>query len=160
VQPHPVYSKYIGGQDPVRFLEETSVQIDRLVRSWPRQRDEQSYAPGKWTARQLLVHLANIEMVFSIRLRFALTSDGYVVQSFEQDDWMRVEPPMPALTALDAYLGMRRMNLQLCRALTPDQRKRTLTHPEFGVIDIDWLLAWCAGHERHHLPQLEAIATG
>jgi hypothetical protein len=85
-----VYSKYIGGQDPVRFLDETSVQIDRLVRSWPRQRDEQSYAPGKWTARQLLVHLSDIEMVFSIRLRFALTSDGYVVQPFEQDDWMRI----------------------------------------------------------------------
>jgi hypothetical protein len=106
------------------------------------------------------VHLSDIEMVFSIRLRFALTSDGYVVQPFEQDDWMRIAPPMPALTALDAYLGMRRLNLQICRALTADQRKRTLSHPEFGTIDVEWLLGWCAGHERHHLPQLEAIGKG
>ena len=43
-------------------------------------------------------------------------------------------------------------------ALTPEQRKKTLTHPEFGVLDVDWLMVWAAGHERNHLPQIEAVA--
>lgn len=157
MKPHP-YSGYVEGQDAIRCLEETSERIESLVRAWPRVRDEWTYAPGKWTARQLLVHLAQIEMVFNVRLRFALAADGYVVQTFEQDDWMAIEPPLPALMALDAYVTMRRMNLQLCRSLTADQRRKLFTHPEHGQVDIDWLMGWCAGHERHHLPQIEIIA--
>ena len=160
MKPHPVYAAYVEGQDVLRCLEETPARIDALVRAWPRQRDEQSYAPGKWTARQLLVHLAHIEMVFTTRLRHALTEDHYVVQPFEQDDWMAAESPVAALMALDAYLSMRRLNLQLCRGLTGQQKHRVFTHPEFGEIDVDWLMGWCAGHERHHLPQFEAIGKG
>jgi len=158
VKQHPVYFKYVEGEDALACLETTPATYASLVRAWPRQRDEETYAPGKWTARQILVHLAQIEMVFTVRLRFALTVNDYVVQTFEQDDWMAIEPAGSALDALDAYLGMRRMNLHLCRALTAEQRARRFTHPEFGDIDADWLMNWCAGHERHHLPQIETIA--
>jgi hypothetical protein len=70
---------------------------------------------------------------------------------------MAKEAPVGALVALDAYTSMRRMNLQLCRGLTGQQKQRVFTHPEFGEIDVAWLMEWCAGHERHHLPQFEAI---
>jgi DinB family protein len=158
MKPHPVYSKFVEGRDVLQCLEQTPARIESLVRAWPRTRDEETYAPGKWTARQILTHLAQIEMVFTARLRFALTVDNYVVQTFEQDDWVAVEPHATALTALDAYVGMRRMNHQLSRGLSADQRKRQFTHPEFGAIDVDWLLGWCAGHELNHLPQIETIA--
>jgi hypothetical protein len=72
---------------------------------------------------------------------------------------MAVESPLPALAALDAYVALRRMNLGVCRALTPAQRAKTFTHPEFGVLDMDWLMAWAAGHERNHLPQIETVAN-
>ena len=152
------YAKYVEGLDALHCLQETPTRIESLVRAWPRSRDEQTYAPGKWTARQILVHLAQIEMVFTIRLRFALASDGYVVQPFEQDDWLKIESPVSALDALEAYVAMRKMNLQLCRGLSPQQRTRVLTHPEYGAIDVEWLIGWCAGHERNHLPQIETIA--
>jgi len=160
VKQHPLYFTYVEGKDALTLLETTPATYASLVRAWPRQRDEQTYAPGKWTARQILVHLAQIEMVFTIRLRFALTAKNYVVQTFEQDDWMAIEPPASALDALDTYLAMRRMNLHLCRTLTAEQRTRRFTHPEFGELDVDWLMNWCAGHERHHLPQVETIAKG
>jgi len=152
------YGKFVEGLDALTCLEETPRRIEFLVRGWPREKDEQSHAPGKWKARQVLTHLAQIELMFSVRLRFALAQDGYVVQPFEQDDWMANESSQPALAALDSYLALRRMNLALCRALTPEQRKKTLTHPEFGVLDVDWLMVWAAGHERNHLPQIEAVA--
>jgi hypothetical protein len=129
------------------------------VRAWPRDRDERSHAPGKWTARQVLTHLAHIEIVFANRLRFALAQDSYVVQPFEQDDWMINESMQSALSALDAYVAIRRMNLALCRSLNAAQRAKTFTHPEYGVLDINWMMAWAAGHERNHLPQIDAVAT-
>lgn len=154
------YAKFVEGLNVLQCLEETPTRIETLVRAWPREKDEQSHAPGKWTARQVLTHLSQVELVFSIRLRFALAQDGYVVQPFEQDDWMSQESPLPALAALDTYLSLRRMNLALCRSLTGAQRAKTLTHPEFGPITVDWLMAWCAGHERNHAPQFEAVAKG
>jgi hypothetical protein len=154
------YARYVEGLDPLQCLEETPRRIEALVNSWPRERDERSHAPGKWSARQVLVHLAHIEMVFTTRLRYGLTDDRYAVQPFEQDDWMAVESPVDALVALEAYTAMRRMNLALCRSLTAEQRARSFTHPEFGRITVDWLIGWCAGHERNHLPQIEAVAQG
>lgn len=152
------YGTYVEGVDVMRSLEETPRRIASLVRAWPRQRDESSHAPGKWTARQVLAHLAQVEMVFSTRLRFGLAEDGYRIQPFEQDDWMRAETPPPALVSLDAYVALRAMNVALLTSLTPEQRARTASHPQWGAIDVAWLAAWCAGHERNHLPQLEAVA--
>jgi len=109
------YGKYVEGLDVLKCLEDTPARIESLVRGWPRERDEHSHAPGKWKARQVLTHLAHIEMVFANRLRFALAQDNYLVQPFEQDDWMNNESSQDALVALETYLSLRRMNLALCR---------------------------------------------
>jgi len=154
------YAKYVEGRDVLQCLEATPARIESLVRAWPRERDEHSHAPGKWKARQVLTHLAHIEMVFTVRLRYTLAQDGYVVQPFEQDDWMANESRHSALAGLDAYVALRRLNLAVCRSLSPAQRSKTLTHPEFGAITVDWVMAWAAGHELNHLPQIEAVADG
>jgi uncharacterized damage-inducible protein DinB len=152
------YEKYVTGEDVVRSLERTPRRIEQIVSSWPEDAFERSHAPGKWTGRQLLTHLAQAEIVFGNRLRFGLAEDGYVIQPFDQDAWMRVEPKVDGHSALAAYLGLRQMNLALCRSLTPEQRGRTFTHPEHGAVTVDWVMTFFAGHERHHLPQFEAIS--
>jgi uncharacterized damage-inducible protein DinB len=152
------YGQYVTGEDVVRSLERTPRRIEQLVSSWPDDAFERSHAPGKWTGRQLLAHLAQSEIVFGTRLRFGLAEDGYVIQPFDQDAWMRAEPRVDGHSALVAYLGLRQMNLALCRSLTPEQRGRTFTHPEHGEVSVDWVMTFFAGHERHHLPQLEAIS--
>ena len=153
------YDKYIAGRDVLKSLEDTPARIAALVRGWPRERDERSHAPGKWTARQVLAHLVHVEIVFATRLRFALAAAGGRIQTFEQDDWMREEAPPPALVSIDAYTALRAMNLALLRSLTPEQRARQSVHPDLGTVDAWWLAAWCAGHELNHLPQFEAVAT-
>jgi hypothetical protein len=158
MHPNP-YGKYVDGVDVMTSLVETPARIASLVRGWARDRDERSHAPGKWTARQVLAHLAQLEMNFSTRVRFALAQDGYQMQSFDQDDWMRTETPPSALVSLDAYTALRAMNVALLRSLTAEQRARTAGHPEWGSVSVEWLAAWCAGHERNHLPQLEAVAN-
>ena len=153
------YGKFVEGLDVLRCLEETPRRIETLVRAWPREKDEHAHAPGKWKARQVLTHLAQIELVFAVRLRFALAQDGYVVQPFEQDDWMANESSQPAL---------RRARL-VCRAAAnepgavprrslPSSGRRRSRIPNSVLLDVDWLMAWAAGHERNHLPQIEAVA--
>src|SRR5678810_1474104 len=100
------YGKYVEGLDVLQCLEDTPARIESLVRGWPREKDIHSHAPGKWTARQVLTHLAHIEMVFANRLRYTLAQDSYVVQPFEQDDWMNNESGQTALAALDTYVSV------------------------------------------------------
>ena len=154
------YGKYVEGRDPIASLEETSDWIESLVRNWTPELFERSYAPGKWTARQLLTHLVHTEIVFSSRIRFALTTPGYVVVPFDQDDWMKIENTQEGAAAVAAYSALRRMDIAFFKALTPAQRAHKLQHPEYGEIDVEWIIVQLAGHDRHHLPQFEAIAGG
>jgi hypothetical protein len=154
------YGKYVEGRDPIASLKETSDWIESLVRNWTPDMFERSYAPGKWTARQLLTHLVQTEIVFGSRIRFALTTPGYTVVPFAQDDWMKIENTLDGNAALAAYSGLRRMDLAFFTSLTPQQRAHKIRHPEYGEIDVEWIIIALAGHDRHHLPQFEAIADG
>jgi len=43
------------------------------------------------------------------------------------------------------------------KGLTPAQRRRTFTHPEFGELTPGWVVSQLAGHDIHHLKQLKQI---
>ena len=153
------YATYLDGRDPVASLVEVPAWIADLLDGWTEAQFERSYAPGKWSARQLLLHLVHCETVFVDRMRFALTTPNYVITSFDQDKWMALDPGADARSALSAYLGLRGMTLSLLRSLTPEQQATTLTHPEFGQWSVAYIITALAGHERHHLPHFEQIAV-
>ena len=67
-----------------------------------------------------------------------------------------VDGPMAA-TAFDA---VRRMNLAFAESLSADARRRPVTHPERGQIDVNDLLVTLAGHAVHHLKQLQQALDG
>lgn len=154
--PNP-YRDDLGDRDPLAALEDTAFRIRELVKHWSAEQLERSYAPGKWSARLLIIHLAQTEMALGTRARFALSQLGYTAQPFLQDDWMWIDCNAEAEAALDVYTCLRRMNLAMLRALTPDQRTREFAHPEYGTLTVWWIAAQLAGHDIHHLKQLKAI---
>jgi hypothetical protein len=151
------YAADLGGRPALEALSETPFRIQALVEPWTADRFERSYAPGKWSARRILVHLAQSELALPTRARFALSQPDYVAQSFSQDDWLPLDDACDARTALDAYVTLRRMNLAMWRALAPAQIDRTFSHPEYGTLTVGWIMAQMAGHDIHHLRQIERI---
>jgi len=151
------YGADLGSRDPVQSLAETPARIDALVRGFSSADFERTYAPGKWTARQILVHLTQTELMIEPRIRLALTAKGYTVQPFEQDDLLALEPGGSAIVALDAYLAVRRFSLPLFTSLTPAQLAVRCGHPQHGEIDLRWILVMLAGHELRHLGQLQSL---
>lgn len=153
------YADDLGDRDPYQALGESPQRIETIVQGWNDAQFERTYAPGKWSARQILVHLAQTELGLSTRARFALTADDYTAEAFDQDAWMPLDEPTDARTALDAYLALRAFNLAMWRRLSEEQRRRPFAHPEFGELSVDWIAAQMAGHDIHHLKQFEAIGT-
>ena len=155
--PNP-YGAHLGDRPPLDALGDTPTRIRELVHGWPNDRFEKSYAPGKWTARQLLIHLAQTELALTTRVRFALSQAGYTAQAFSQDDWIGIDARTDARAALDAYTSLRAMNLAMWKSLTRDQRAREFAHPEYGTLTVWWVACQLAGHDIHHLKQLQTIA--
>ena len=124
------YGEDLGNRDPLEALGETPIRIRTIVERWGDDHFERSYAPGKWSARQILAHLAQTELALTTRARFALTTPGYVAQPFSQDDWVSLDQGAEARTALDAYIVLRKLNVEMWRRLSPDQLARSFQHPD------------------------------
>jgi hypothetical protein len=151
------YAAALGSADPLKALGETPRKIRTLLGKWSAKQWERTYAPGKWSARRILIHLAQAELALTTRVRFAASQDGYVAQAFDQDAWLLLDDRADGPTALDAYTALRRLNLAMFKGMTPAQRKRAFTHPEYGKLTPQWVAAQLAGHDIHHLKQLKQI---
>ena len=151
------YGDDLGSRDPIEALAETpsksasSSSAGATITSSARM-PPASGAPGK-----ILIHLAQTEFALTTRARFALSTPDYVAQGFDQDDWMPIDEAAQARTALDAYGALRRLNLEMWTRLTSEQRDRPFSHPEYGELTVGWIMAQMAGHDIHHLKQLERI---
>lgn len=156
IPPNP-YGADLGDREPLDAMAETPGRIHDLVQSWDDERFEKSYAPGKWSARRILIHLAQTELALTTRARLAATQDGYTAQPFSQDDWLPLDDGASARVALDAYVALRRLNLEMWKRLTAEQRSRRFAHPEYGTLNPWWIAAQLAGHDIHHLKQLASI---
>jgi len=151
------YAEYVEGRDPVEVLEASLRAYqgarDRLTpQDWNR-----PWAEGKWTLRQILVHVAQWEMIFGVRLRCALGVDGFVIAPIDQDDLMREADAVDGPTAFATFEAVRRMNLAFARHLSRDERARVVQHAERSAIDVNDLLTTLAGHPVHHLRQMEKV---
>lgn len=155
--PTSPYSKYLEGRDPVAAIADTTARIQSLAAGWSAADYDRSYAPGKWTARQILVHLAQGELALGVRVRMALTTPGYAAQAYDQDRWLALEAAMPGPDALAAFVTLAGMNRALFQSLSAADRQATMSHPEYGTISADWIVHTIAGHQINHLRQLERL---
>ena len=153
------YTSDLGDREPIDSMRESTSRIATLAGAWSPPDFERSYAPDKWSARQILTHLAHAELAFGNRVRMALAAPDYVAQSFDQDAWMAREFRLSGRAALDALLATNAMNRELFDSLSTTDRFVAFSHPEYGALTVDWVIHQMAGHLIHHVKQLEAIAT-
>ena len=156
--PTTPYTTDLAGRDPLDAMRDTTARIRALVGDWRPDQFDRSYAPGKWDARQILTHLAQSEVALGYRARMALTTPGYAAQSFDQDAWMARESATTGHDALDAFLGTAAMNIALFASLSDADRATLALPSRVRLLTVDWIIHQMAGHQIHHLKQLEVIA--
>ncbi len=156
-RPVTPYTRYLGDRDPLVAIRETISRLEALAREWTPDRYDRSYAPGKWSARQVLAHLAQTELALGTRARLAVTTPNYVAQAFDQDAWIGLDAGLAARDAVAAAVAIARMNLTFFDALSPAQRATAFSHPEHGALTVDWLVHMIAGHQINHLLQLDRV---
>jgi len=155
--PATPYTADLAGRDPIEAIGDTVARIEATTAIWTPADFERTYAPGKWNARQILTHLAQSELAFGMRARMALTVPNYTAQSFDQDLWMKRESELNGGAAASAYLSTSRMNLAFFEGLSEADLSIPFSHPDYGSLTVNWIVHQTAGHQIHHLKQLDAI---
>jgi hypothetical protein len=157
--PTTSYSKDLADREPLAAMRDNRARLTALTRGWTAADYERTYAPGKWTARQVVTHLAQTELALGVRSRMALSTPNYTAQSFDQDGWIRRETRLGGAEAVAAFLSVCRMNEALFEDLSDADRQVAMTHPAYGSITVDWIIHLLPGHQIHHLKQLESIRS-
>ena len=157
------YARASNGLDPIPVLSTTADTLESIACSLTPEQLDTPQAPGKWSPRELLAHLADCELAFSFRLRQTLAglADGTtpILQPFDQDAWATHYAAYTVPAALALFRAARDWNLALLTTVTPADAARPAQHPERGKMTFQIIVETMAGHDRHHLKQLEDLAS-
>lgn len=154
------YASNLAGKDPLQVIAATPGQLASFVRTLGPERVEKKPAPGKWSPREIICHLADCEVVFAYRLRQTLAEDRHVIQPFDQDKWAAEYAAYDAPAALAVFASLRRWNISLINSAPAGAFSKSVTHPERGDLTFKVLVETMGGHDLNHVKQLEAIAAG
>jgi uncharacterized damage-inducible protein DinB len=155
---HP-YAQYLGTRDPLEVLAETQRTIPAIVQKLGPEGLKRSYAPGKWTAAQVLAHLADAEVAFGFRVRQIVSEPALAIQPFDETRWAKNYDKASGAEAAQAFQALRAWNLSCFRLLTKEERERAANHPDRGPEKADTVIRILAGHTLNHLAQLEKIVS-
>jgi hypothetical protein len=153
------YQDQLGKADPLSEIAVAPQRMRDLVERLGSNGLERSWGPGKWNARQIICHLADVEVAFAFRIRQALAEDRHVIQPFDESTWAKPYASLDARAAADSYVALRRWNLALLETLPKHAFSKPLNHPERGDMVFRDLIATMAGHDLNHLRQLEQISA-
>jgi DinB superfamily len=150
---------HVAGQDPLKVQAATPKKLERLVGGASAAKLRKKPAPDKWSVREILAHLADVEIVVGWRVRSILGAPGAPIQAFDQDSWVeaghyRERNPRECIAQISA---VRKANLALYKSLSPEQWTHHGMHSERGQETVEQIVRMIAGHDLNHLQQIESI---
>jgi hypothetical protein len=116
-------------------------------------------APGKWSIRQIMAHVADSELVGAHRLRLVIAEENPTLTAFDQDAWTknldyaRRKPTQ----SLETFRRLRAENYELLKELPESTFDRAGMHTESGRRTLRSLLEGYADHAESHARQLQSI---
>ena len=151
------YAEVLAGRDPQKVIAQTPRRLSKVLDALTPEQIETPSAPGKWTVREIIAHLADCEIAWAWRLRQALAEEHAQMQPFDQDTWAKPYANYSLAEAWGTFRAVRKWNIAFIKAVSHDDRKRPIFHPERGEETLWTLVEIMAGHDLHHLQSLEKI---
>lgn len=160
----PFYAGYVArvpDGDPVHLLRTDLDAARGFYAAIADERAAQPYAPGKWSVKDVLLHVADTERVMAYRALRALRGDATPLAGFEQDDWQRTGGASARSVAslLHELVMVRAATMALFESADAEGATRT-AHANGAPVTARGLLYIVLGHERHHRHVLAGHGLG
>ncbi len=153
------YAPYAGddidsveGEDIVESLDRQGEEVVRLLSRLDEQAAEFTYAPGKWTLKQVVGHLADDERIYAYRALCLARGEQSPLPGFDENAYMTHAGFESRTLAdlLEEYRIVRGATISLFRTFSSEAWRRRGIANGFPV-SARGLAFHIAGHELHHL---------
>ncbi|MCC6281584.1 MAG: DinB family protein [Saprospiraceae bacterium] len=153
---HENYLKHVPSRGTAKsLLKSTFRDAQKLLNSLPPEMADHQYEPGKWTIKQMLMHMIDTERVFSYRLLSFMRGDRIALPGFNQDIWMEeVDVSRRSIKdLLKEWKAVRDNTLFLHDQCSEEQSKFTGMASNWKV-SVRAYFFIIVGHQLHHMAVL------
>jgi hypothetical protein len=150
------YARYVtclpAGVDVLELLaRQRAATVDRFA-AVPTDRAGYRYAPGKWTVREVVMHLSDVERIMAYRALRVARGDATPLPGFDENAYapMSNAEALPLSALAEEWSDVRRATVAMFRHFPADAwtRRGSASGAPVSVRSLAWIIA---GHERHHL---------
>lgn len=134
-------------------------RLEKLASAMGPNRATRKPAPDKWSAKEIICHLADCELTYGFRYRKIIAEPAPALVPFDQEAWAKnlQYQAQPLKSALATFTALRNGHVSLFRSLPPEIWGKTGQHPEYGALTLGQLLSHLVQHDLNHIAQVERL---
>lgn len=145
------YIKLVPEQDIVKGLLKQKEEMLHFFKTIPVFKHEFQYAEGKWTIKDIILHLIDVERIFTYRALRIARNDKTELPGFEENDYVVTANAnnREYESLLAEYETVRNASISLFETFTTDDLLRLgmASNNNVSVRAIGYIIL---GHELHH----------
>ncbi|MFI5386013.1 MAG: DinB family protein [Fimbriimonadales bacterium] len=138
------------------------VVIQRLVARIAEPDLDKPLSENRFSPREIVAHLADWEPILRGRIRAAVEAPGSTIQVYDEGR-MAIDHDYANTDIQEQSRLLRRereKTADYARSLNIEELKRTVTHPERGLMSAEDLVGMLLGHDMYHVEQLSEYLPG
>lgn len=148
----PYINKSIHYNSIIEGLLDSEKEIISFFENIPADKLEYRYAEGKWTPKDLILHLIDAERIFTYRALRIARNDKTELPGFEENDYV-IEAGANKRTLTDLiheFKTVRKSTVSLYESFNDEQLKRVGVASNYSV-SVRALAYMTIGHYLHHM---------
>jgi hypothetical protein len=140
-------------EECLEALAKTPLALQRLAKLVPPGRWEHRPSPDRYSPKELLYHLAEVEKAFYARYRLIAEQERPTLTVYDAHDALQEERYTGGAVeeGLRLFSEARARSLEFLNSLPVEARDRVGIHPEFGEWSIFQQVQLCVAHDLLHL---------
>ena len=151
---NPYYLPYIqlaANQDIVLGLKKNVISVVDFYQNIPSEKLEHAYAEGKWTPKDILLHIIDTERVFVYRAMRIARQDKTEMVGFEQDDYIDAGKANNRTinSLIEEYKAVRNATIVLFDSFS-DEELKSIGKANGSPVSVRAIGYIITGHENHH----------
>ena len=141
--------------DLIERYREGHAEVTRALEGITERELDTPEAPGEWTPREVVHHLADSEMASALRIRKLVVEENALIQGYDQEEYARkLYYDRPIAPSLAAFGAARACTVDILDRMTEADWAKAGTHSELGFFSAEGWLEYYADHAHDHAEQI------
>lgn len=133
-------------------------KLEEAVSELAEEQLDTPYRPNGWTVRQVVHHLADAHLNGITRFKLGLTEVQPTIKTFNEVAWVNLpDSRLPIDVSITLLSSVHKRMVTLLESLNKEDLKKTVFHPENGIVSLEKLIATYAWHGNHHIAHITSL---